>query len=156
VDRAADILAAFGIESALINFGGDLRALRAPPDASAWTVAIRGPKAGSKAALVGLERVSLATSGDYGRCITIDGQRYGHILDPQTGWPVSGLQSVSVLGETCLIAGSLATIGMLMGARGKDWLSERTRAHLWVDADGAIGGSMAVTVSDPGSLRPRC
>ena len=57
----------------------------------------------------------LASSGDYERYSEIDGKRYGHIINPATGWPVSGLASVSVLAPSCLVAGSVSTVAMLAG-----------------------------------------
>jgi hypothetical protein len=52
----------------------------------------------------------IASSGDYERCIVVDGVRYGHILNPKTGWPVQGLTSVSVMASHCLIAGTASTV----------------------------------------------
>jgi len=60
---------------------------------------------------------AVATSGDYARSFTLDGRRYGHILDPRTGLPVqSGCQSVSVIAPSCLMAGILSTAGFILGA----------------------------------------
>ena len=56
--------------------------------------------------------------------MTVEGQRYGHILNPKTGWPDPGLRAVSVIGPQCLIAGSTYTIGMLLGDNGNDWLDD--------------------------------
>ena len=64
----------------------------------------------------------LATSGDYERCIEIDGIRYSHLLSPKNGWPVAGLTSVTVKAPQCVVAGSAATIAMLKGQEGKAWL----------------------------------
>jgi thiamine biosynthesis lipoprotein len=75
----------------------------------------------------------------------VDGVRYGHILDPRTGWPVRGLASVTVVASHCLVAGTLTTMAMLKGERGAAWL-EASGAHcLWVAEDGRTGGSLAAT-----------
>jgi thiamine biosynthesis lipoprotein len=81
----------------------------------------------------------LATSGDYERCIEIDGRRYGHILHPATGWPVQGLCSVSVIADSCLLAGTLSTVAMLKSHQGTKWLDSLSVAHAWMDDAGAQG-----------------
>jgi thiamine biosynthesis lipoprotein len=77
--------------------------------------------------------------------MVVGGVRYGHILDPRTGWPVRGLASVTVVASHCLVAGTLTTMAMLKGERGAAWL-EASGAHcLWVAEDGRTGGSLART-----------
>jgi thiamine biosynthesis lipoprotein len=67
---------------------------------------------------------AVATSGDYERFMEIEGARYCHILDPRSGQPVMGLQSVTVFAPSCLVAGAITTIAMLKGNRGGiDWLT---------------------------------
>jgi len=86
----------------------------------------------------------LASSGDYERCIEIDGIRYGHILHPHTGWPVSGLVAVSVLASQCLVAGSSATIAMLKPAsEALDWLDKLGLPWLAIDAQLSCHGTLA-------------
>ena len=86
---------------------------------------------------------ALASSGDYERCIVLDGVRYGHILNPRTGWPVRHLASVSVVGDLCVVAGSTSTIAMLKEERGPAWLEGMGLPHFWVDVHGEAGGSLA-------------
>jgi thiamine biosynthesis lipoprotein len=85
----------------------------------------------------------MASSGDYERCIVIEGVRYGHILNPKTGWPVRHLASVSVVGDLCVVAGSASTIAMLKEEGGPAWLQGLGLAHFWVDVNGETGGSLA-------------
>ena len=115
VDRACDILRASGIEHALINFAGDVAAVGPKADGTPWQVGIAHPREKTTFDVVGLYRGALATSGDYERFKIVDGIRYCHILNPLTGYPVEGVHSVSVLAESCLVAGALSTIGMLLG-----------------------------------------
>ncbi|MGR9053543.1 MAG: FAD:protein FMN transferase [Gammaproteobacteria bacterium] len=100
-------------------------------------VAIRSPDGGDEA-LAKLEMTggALASSGDYERYFEINGIRYGHILNPSTGWPVSGLSAVSVIAEHCIVAGSLATIAMLKGRTGTQWLERQHIAFLSCTSDG--------------------
>jgi thiamine biosynthesis lipoprotein len=85
-----------------------------------------------------LTHSGLASSGDYRRYMTVKSQRYGHILNPKTGWPVPGLRAVNVIGPQCLIAGSTYTIAMLLGDNGKDWLDDVGLPYLWFDADSRL------------------
>ena len=86
-----------------------------------------------------LHRGALATSGDYERCIEVNGRRFGHILNPTTGWPVQGLCSVSVISEQCLLPGTVCTTSMLKGDRGPDWLASLDLPYLWMDEHGGHG-----------------
>ena len=122
-----------------------MRMVGPQPDGQPWQIGIRHPRA--KDALLTTIPISggaLATSGDYERCIEINGQRYGHILNPKTGWPVHGLCSVSVIADQCLVAGTLSTIAMLKGSDGITWLKELGLPHLWVDDQGQVGGSISL------------
>lgn len=91
---------------------------------------------------------AVASSGDYERCIVVDGVRYGHVLNPKTGWPVRHLAAVSVVGDLCVVAGSASTIAMLKEKDGPAWLDAMGLPHLWVDVDGNVGGPLAVSSVD--------
>ena len=142
VDRAASVCAALGISHGLIDLGGDIRLIGPRPDGTPWRIGIRHPrKAAVPMADIALTSGALATSGDYERFIEIDGQRYCHILDPQTGWPARGLSSVSVIANECLVAGTLATTAMLKGRDGIAWLKALGVRHIFMDEDGRVGGT---------------
>jgi thiamine biosynthesis lipoprotein len=132
VDRAFELLAARCPEPFLINFGGDLRTNRAPSRAP-WRVGIERPAADGEAALIlDLQRGALATSGDSRRFLLKSGIRYGHILDPRTGWPVPGApRSVTVAASSCTEAGQLATLALLYGARAREFLDQQ-RGRYWI------------------------
>jgi FAD:protein FMN transferase len=142
VDRAVVVCRAMGIRHGLVDLGGDIGVIGLRPDGGSWRIGIRHPRAPTTAvAQVVLDTGGLATSGDYERFIEVDGQRYCHILDPRTGWPVHGLASVSVLAGDCLVAGSLATGAMLKGRDGIAWLRSLDVRHVVVDADGRLSGT---------------
>ncbi len=143
-DRVAALLQAAGMRHALVNLGGDIRTAGPRADGSAWQIGIRDPRrAGEVLLRVALQEGALSTSGDYERCIEIDGVRYGHVLDPRTGWPVRFMASASVLAPLCVVAGSASTIAMLRGEEGPGWLEALGLPCLWVDVDGRSGGSLA-------------
>lgn len=133
VDRVAALLAERTAAAVLVNFGGDLRAVGSRPAGSGWEVGVERPGAEDAAALgLRLEAGALATSGDARRFLLKDGVRYGHILDPRTGWPVGGApRAVTVLGDTCLEAGLLATLALLHGAGAEAFLAGEGVRH-WV------------------------
>lgn len=139
-DRAVTLCVEAGIRHGMVNLGGDIRIIGAHPDGSPWRVGIRHPRE-PQALLQTLELFSgaLASSGDYERCIVVGDKRYGHVLNPKTGWPVEHLAAVSVVAEFCVIAGSASTIGMLKEAAGVGWLQELGLPHIWVGVDGSVG-----------------
>ncbi|MDD1611978.1 MAG: FAD:protein FMN transferase [Methylococcaceae bacterium] len=142
-DRAAALCGAAGIRHGMINLGGDIKVMGPREDGSPWRIGIRHPR--QKDALlqtVSLAGGAMASSGDYERCLTIDGVRYGHILNPRTGWPVRHLASVSVIADFCVVAGSASTISMLKEDQGPAWLETMDLPYLWVDVNGKTGGSL--------------
>ena len=132
VDRAFEILVREGAAPFLINFGGDLRA-EGPPPRGKWYVGIERPDTEKQAAaLLELERGALATSGDSYRFVLKNGVRYGHVLNPLTGWPVVGApRSVTVAGGSCTEAGLLATAALLQGVNAERFLQMQEVRH-WV------------------------
>lgn len=142
-DRAAAVCRDHGVQHGLVDLGGDIHVIGPHPDRSPWAIGLRHPRRpDALMATVQVSQGRLATSGDYERCIEVGGKRYGHILNPKTGWPVPGLASVSVLADQCMVAGSLCTIAMLKGRDGIPWLEKLGVPHLWMDDEGRQGGSI--------------
>ncbi|MFK7976939.1 MAG: FAD:protein FMN transferase [Halioglobus sp.] len=143
-DSAAAQLREHGAQAALVDLAGDMVAVGTPASAKGWPVGIRHPAQKDKAAAwVTLPEGGLASSGDYERCMVVQGKRYGHILDPTTGWPVEGLIAASVLAPQCLVAGSSATIAMLHeSAAGLAWLSDLGLPWFAIDADFQFHGTL--------------
>jgi thiamine biosynthesis lipoprotein len=138
-DRAVSMAKAAGIEHGFVNFGGDIRVIGPRPDGRPWRAGIVHPRATERTiAHVELTDGGLATSGDYERYFEYEGRRYCHILNPRTGWPVEGPQSVSVLAPLCIVAGSCATIAMLHGDQAEAYLIEQRLPYLIVDRNGDV------------------
>ena len=134
VDRTASLIAAQSDEACLVNFGGDLAALKAPLQSGAWQVGIEALNAERQVAQkrIRLEHGGLATSGDARRFLLKDGIRYSHILDPTTGWPVRNApRSITVAADTCTQAGMLATLAMLNGPDAENFL-EAQAVRFWI------------------------
>ena len=116
IDRAAEALRALGIENALIDLGGNLFCMGAPPGRETWRVGVRDPQDKDRlfAVLQTTDR-AVATSGSYERYVIIDGRRYGHIMNPSTGRPAEGLLSVTVLAANATLADGLSTALFVAG-----------------------------------------
>ena len=137
-DRAATILAGHGIAHALVNLGGDVRAVGSQPDGTPWRVGIVHPRRdGAVVGEVELVDGAVATSGDYQRYFEVDGRRYCHIVDARTGMPVAHWQSASVVAPLCTLAGTLATLAMLR-ADAEAFLRAQDVSFLLVAADGSV------------------
>jgi thiamine biosynthesis lipoprotein len=151
-DRVAELCRQRGLRHGLVDLGGDLAVVGPHPDGSPWRVGIRNPRAPQGAvAAVALAAGGIATSGDYERCMIVDGVRYAHILDPRTGRPVAGLASVSVVAAHCLVAGTASTVAMLKGSlEGPVWLDRLGLPSLRIDANGEISGALASGTSERG------
>ncbi len=148
VDHAAAICWQAGVRHGMINLGGDIKIIGPRADGTPWRVGIRHPcEQTGMLQTISLRGGALASSGDYERCIRVDGIRYGHVLNPKTGWPVRHLAAVSVVGDFCVVAGSASTIAMLKEEDGPAWLERFGLPHLWVDVHGNMGGSLITSAS---------
>jgi thiamine biosynthesis lipoprotein len=138
-DRVATICFEHGVRHGLVNLGGDVRAIGPQADGTPWRVGIRHPRL-NDAAIAGfdLSAGGLATSGDYERYFEIGGERYCHILNPKTGMPVTHWQSISVASPLCVVAGSCATIAMLLEGGAAAFLDAQPVKWLGVARDGTL------------------
>ena len=128
VDRAAGLVVESNVGACLLNFGGDLAATGPPVDSDGWQVGIEAfdSETGRAKKLIRLKNGALATSGDARRYIVKDGIRYGHILDPTTGWPVANApRSITIAADTCTQAGMIATLAMLQGEHAEEFLEQQ-------------------------------
>jgi len=125
VDRCVALIAACTQAPCLVNFGGDLAVSGPRAAGRPWRVAIEDPaRAEVPRRFLDLQRGALATSGDSRRFLLRQGRRYGHVLNPRTGWPVSGApRSVTVAAASCLEAGLHATLALLHGRRAETYLA---------------------------------
>ncbi|XZE45072.1 FAD:protein FMN transferase [Pirellulaceae bacterium SH467] len=105
-----------GISSALINAGGDIIVSDPPPNREGWSIAVAGLQVGDSPLMnIELRNGSITSSGDLNQFAMIDGVRYGHILDPRSGRPVSQRRSVTVIAEKAIDADAGATALAAMG-----------------------------------------
>ena len=117
LDAAARVLRARGVTTALLDFGGQVLALGAPPGAEAWTVEIAHPLHREQPALtLRLRDASASTSGNSARGVRAGGRLLGHIVDPRTGRPTETTGSVTVVAPGATEADALSTALLVMGA----------------------------------------
>jgi thiamine biosynthesis lipoprotein len=106
-----------GIPNVLVDFGQDVRARGFAPERKFWWIGLEDAKQPGKCWTgVAVTDHAVATSGDYLRNFQINGHRYGHIIDPRSGYPVNnGCRAVSVIAPSCTIAGILSTTSFILG-----------------------------------------
>lgn len=115
IDLSMDYLHSLGIKNAVINAGGDLR-VSGQHGNRPWEIGIRNPRGeGVIGWLNAQHNESIFTSGDYERFYIYKGQRYHHILNPETGYPASGTSSVTVIHHNAGIADAAATALFIAG-----------------------------------------
>ena len=119
VDRLAALARQAGIKDAIVDLGRDIYAMGGNGLHPFWHIGIEdGNQPGTCWGGLGVNGKAVSASGDYARYFSHDGVRYGHILDPRTGWPVSnGMRAVTVVANTCLQAGIYSTAVFILGAR---------------------------------------
>jgi thiamine biosynthesis lipoprotein len=129
VDRVAERLENLGIANYLVEIGGELRGKGLNQLGGHWRIGIERPTPGDRSVytIIKIADVGVSTSGDYRDYFERDGQRYSHIIDPQTGRPVSHrLASVTVVSENTMRADALSTALMVLGPEDGYHLAEQT------------------------------
>ncbi len=119
IDLACDTLKSLGIGNAIVNAGGDLRAMGAH-GTRPWRIAVRDPSGGIIGTIEAVADEAIFTSGNYERFRQDDESRYPHILDPRTGWPVRDIASVTVIADQGWLADAAATALIVAGL--DDWV----------------------------------
>jgi thiamine biosynthesis lipoprotein len=115
-DKAKFLLIAKGVVSGIINASGDMNTWGRQVNGDEWKVAITNPLDKNKAfALLPITNGAVVTSGNYEKQVLFNGKRYTHIIDPRTGYPSSGIISVTVFAPKAELADALATSVFVMG-----------------------------------------
>lgn len=115
-DRALAVLHAAGLRNCLVYVGGDIVA-SGSKGSLPWVVGIQDPRGPGYFATMAARDVAVVTSGDYERYFEAGGKRYHHILDPRTGYPATGVRSVTVIAPNGTRADALATALFVQGVR---------------------------------------
>lgn len=141
-DRVQDYLLENGVESALLNLGGNTVALGSKPGGENWRIGIQDPQSenGEYIAVVSVTDKAVVTSGSYQRYFDIDGERYHHILDTKTGYPVNnGVASVTIVADKSALADALSTACFALGCEEGMKLAEECGAEaIYIKESGEI------------------
>ena len=115
-DKAKTLLISKGVNSGIINASGDMNTWGKQPNGNEWKVAITNPMDKNKVfALLPITNGAVVTSVNYEKYVNFNGKRYTHIIDPRTGYPSTGLISVTVFAPKAELADALATSVFVMG-----------------------------------------
>ncbi|MFM8735226.1 MAG: FAD:protein FMN transferase [Pirellulales bacterium] len=139
-DRVMAVLAARGIESALVDASGDVLVSAPPPGRAGWLITVAGlGHDGDAAEPLVLAHAAVTTSGDARQAVEIDGRRYSHVVDPRTGLGVAGPAAVSVIAADGITADAVATAASVAGHEAGPALVGRFPGvgarFLWHDGD---------------------
>lgn len=105
-----------GVKSGVVNASGDLTTWGNQADGKPWTIGISDPdNARLPFSYMNISNISVATSGNYEKFVSIGGKKYSHTINPKTGMPVTGIKSVTIICPNAEIADALATPVTIMG-----------------------------------------
>lgn len=117
-EKTKALLKQIGVSSGIVNAAGDLTVWGVQPNGQSYTIGIADPSASDKPfSYLNVTDMAVATSGNYEKFITINGKKYSHTIDPHTGYPVSGIKSVTIICPNAEIADAMATPVMVMGIK---------------------------------------
>lgn len=125
-DRCRDMMLARGINAGIVNGTGDMNTWGKQPDGSDWVIGINDPMHRDEIfAVIPLSQGAVVTSGNYEKFVVFNGRRYSHIINPATGYPATGLSSVTVFGPSAEKANGFSTSIMVLGKNAGLELIER-------------------------------
>jgi FAD:protein FMN transferase len=117
-DKCRELMLSKGVPAGIVNGSGDMNTWGHQPDGKPWNIGITDPFKKSRLyAVLPLKDGAVVTSGSYEKYAEINGKRYSHIINPATGYPASGLTSVTVFGPSAEKANGLSTSLMVLGKR---------------------------------------
>lgn len=115
-NKALAILSKMGLDGALVNASGDLISWGKDVGGKEWRIGISNPKNKEQIyAWLTIGETAVVTSGNYEKFVEFNGERYAHIIDPRTGYPVKGLSSVTIICPDAELADALATSVFVLG-----------------------------------------
>ena len=140
-DKIKVLLQEKGCKSGIVNVSGDINTWGKQPSGELWTVGIVNPMNKNKVfATFPLDNSAVETSGSYEKFVTFNGKRYSHIIDPRTGYPASGIVSVSVFSKQTELADALATGIFVLGV------------EVGLDLINQLNGIGCIIVDDKGTI----
>ena len=115
-DRCRELMLSKGIKAGIVNASGDMSTWGKNPNGKNWEIGITNPmKEDTIFAVVAMKQNAIVTSGSYRKFVEFNGKRYAHIINPATGYPTTGLISVTIMGPSAEVANGLSTSIMVLG-----------------------------------------
>jgi FAD:protein FMN transferase len=150
VDVVAGFLESKGVENYMVEIGGELRVKGVNPKGALWRIGVDKPIDDPDAderelqAVLAVQNMAMATSGNYRKFYIEDGMKYSHTIDPETGYPVThNLLGATVFANSCMEADAYATAFMVMGMeKTKEFVSKNPGIEVYLIYD--KGGEMGV------------
>ena len=140
-DRVKSLLQKQGVTAGIVNASGDMSAWGVQPNGKPWQVGLVNPKSKDKVfAWFPIKNQAVVTSGDYEKFILINGKRYGHIINPKTGFPSQGVISCTVFAPKAELADALSTALFVMGVEtGIDFINQLDKVEaIMIDDAGKV------------------
>jgi thiamine biosynthesis lipoprotein len=150
-DKAKALLIEKGVSAGIINASGDLNTWGKQPDQKDWMVAIVNPLNKEKVfSWMPVYNSAVVTSGNYEKYVSFNGVLYSHIIDPRTGYPSTGILSVTVFTANAELADALATSIFVMGVEtGLDFVNQLNGVEcIIIDKDSKIITSNNITLNN--------
>ncbi|WP_407535000.1 FAD:protein FMN transferase [Elizabethkingia miricola] len=117
-DKTRDLMKSMGVKAGIIDASGDISTWGTQPDGKPWAIGINNPFNDHKmAAVLYFKENAVTTSGSYEKYAEIHGKRYSHIMNPKTGYPSTGLTSVTITGPNATMANGFSTSVMVLGVK---------------------------------------
>ena len=117
-DKTRDLMKSMGVKAGIIDASGDISTWGNQPDGKPWAIGINNPFNDHKmAAILYFKENAVTTSGSYEKYAEIHGKRYSHIMNPKTGYPSTGLTSVTITGPNATMANGFSTSVMVLGEK---------------------------------------
>ena len=150
-DKAKELLISKGVSAGIINASGDMNTWGKQPSGEDWTIAITNTLNKDKEyALLPITNGAVVTSGDYEKFVIFNGKRFSHIIDPGTGYPATGIISVTVFAKQAELADALATSIFVMGVdTGLDRINQLPNIEcIIIDEKGSIHKSNDIRINE--------
>jgi thiamine biosynthesis lipoprotein len=149
-DKAKMLLIDLNVKAGIINASGDLNSWGKQPNGESWKVGITNPLNKEKVfSWMPIDNSAVVTSGNYEKYVEFNGIRYTHIINPRTGYPAVGLNSVTIFSKSAELADALATAVFVMGQEtGLDFINQLDGVEcIIIDADNKIHTSKNIKLN---------